>query len=135
MSKMHKLAACIMLCLHGLIHLMGTAVYLKLGEIEGMDYKTTLLWGRWDLGQTGIGMIGVLWAVAALGFLTAALAMAAGWRWARPALLAVTLLSLVLSILDWETARAGAVLDLVILAVICVAARLPGRNAASAARS
>ena len=50
---------------HGLIHLIGTTVYLRLGEIKGFTYKTTLLGGRWDIGSAGMGIFGVLWAVAA----------------------------------------------------------------------
>ena len=35
---------------HGLIHLMGTALYLRLTELSGLSYKTSLLGGRLDLG-------------------------------------------------------------------------------------
>lgn len=120
MRKILGIGVFILLNLHGIVHLMGTAVYLKMGEIEGMSYKTTLLGGRWDLGETGIGVIGVLWAVAALGFIAVALAIAAKWRWARPALLGVTFFSLALTILDWERAYAGAVINIAILAILFI---------------
>jgi lysylphosphatidylglycerol synthetase-like protein (DUF2156 family) len=120
--------AFIVLNLHGIVHLMGTAVYLKMGEVEGMGYKTTLLGGRWDLGEIGIGVIGVLWAAAALGFIAVALAIAAKWRWARPALLGVTLFSLALTILDWERAYAGAVINIAILAVLLITPYITRRS-------
>ena len=35
----------IMIALHGLVHLMGTFAYLKLAEVQGLPYKTTMLVG------------------------------------------------------------------------------------------
>ena len=37
-----KTIAALVLIAHGLIHLMGTIVYMKLGEIQGFKYKTIL---------------------------------------------------------------------------------------------
>ncbi|HEY43645.1 MAG TPA: hypothetical protein G4O11_06655 [Anaerolineae bacterium] len=49
-------AASIVVFLHGLIHLMGVAVYWKIAKIKGLDYKTRLLGGRWDVGYwSGMG--------------------------------------------------------------------------------
>ena len=52
--KVITVLAAILLILHGLIHLIGTVVYTKLGTVKGLSYKTTLLGGRWDLGEGGI---------------------------------------------------------------------------------
>jgi hypothetical protein len=38
--------ASIVLIMYGLIHLMGTTGYVKLAEIKGLPYKTTVLNGR-----------------------------------------------------------------------------------------
>lgn len=46
------------LAVHGLIHLTGTAAYMRLADVKGLSYKTTLLSGRWDLGERGILDIG-----------------------------------------------------------------------------
>ena len=102
MANVITIIAAIVLVLHGLIHLMGTTVYMKLGSIEGLAYKTTLLGERWDVGERGIWVYGVLWVVPAAGFVLAAVAMLAGWEWWRTWLLAVTLLSLVLTLLDFS---------------------------------
>jgi hypothetical protein len=40
-----RIGASTFLVLHGLIHLMGFAVYLQLAEIEGLPYKTSVLNG------------------------------------------------------------------------------------------
>jgi hypothetical protein len=116
--------ASIVLVMHGLIHLMGTTAYLKLTEIKGLPYKTTVLGGRWDLGANGIAVYGALWVVAAVGFVAAAVAVIAGWSWWQPLLLGVTLFSLVLTTLDWGVAYAGVIINIVILAVVWVGPRI-----------
>lgn len=63
-------------------------------------------------------MFGALWTVAAVGFIIAAVALLAGWGWWQPVLVGVTLFSLVLTALDWNTAIVGVILDAVILAVL-----------------
>jgi len=108
----------IVLLLHGIVHLIGTAAYLKLTEIEQLPYKTTVLGGRWDLGPAGTAVYGVLWAVAAIGFAVAALAMFNGWTWLQPLLLGVTLFSLVLTTLDWGVAYAGVIINIAILVIV-----------------
>ena len=107
--------AAVVLVAHGLIHLMGTTVYLRLGEIKGFAYKTTLLGGRWDIGAAGIGVFGALWAIAAVGFIVAAIGMLTGSSWWQPVLISVTVCSLILTALDSSLAFAGIALNIVIL--------------------
>ena len=116
--KMLIIVASIILILHGLVHLMGTAAYLKLAELKGLPYKTTVLGGRWDLGTSGIAIYGALWALAAIGFVVAAVALIVGWGFGKPMLLGVTLFSLVLTALDYNVAYAGVVVNVVILAIL-----------------
>jgi len=53
-----------------------------------------------------------------LGFVVAGVAMLAGWAW-WPALVGVmAVLSLVLTLLDWSVAYAGAVINVVILGML-----------------
>jgi hypothetical protein len=103
---------------HGLIHLLGTTVYLRLGEISGFPYKTTLIGNRWDLGPVGIGIFGAMWALAAVGFIVVAIAMLTGSSWWQPVLIGVTVFSLLLTGLDWNLAFAGVGLNLIILAIM-----------------
>jgi hypothetical protein len=103
MSDVVLYGAAFITFVHGLIHLMGLAAYWKLAEIDNLPYKTTLLDGRWDVGESGIRVFGVLWQVA----------MAAS-----------AVLSLALTILDWKVAYAGVVVNIVILALLIVAPRL-----------
>jgi hypothetical protein len=114
--KTLSIVAAMILILHGLIHLMGTVTYMKLGTVQGLTYKTTLLGGHWDLGEGGISIYGALWAVAAIGFIVSAAALLFGWSWWKPVLAGVAAFSLALTTLDWKVASAGAILNIVILA-------------------
>ncbi len=118
---MHSLvtwAFAILLVVHGLIHLMGTTVYMKLGQIQGLPYKTSLLGGRWDLGERGIRMFGALWVLPAAGFVLAAAALLVHHpAWSSLAI-ASSVVSLALTLLDVRAAFAGAILDVLILAAI-----------------
>jgi hypothetical protein len=124
MNRLVVGALAVLLVAHGLIHLMGTAVYLKLGRIEGLPYKTTLLGGRWDLGEEGMLAFGALWVLPAVGFVLAGAALWAGWPAWRPMLVAVAAFSLVLTLLDWASAHAGAVINIVILGAVLLGSRV-----------
>jgi hypothetical protein len=118
MSKWMLYLAGFVLVAHGLIHLMGTTVYMRLGDVQGFAYKTTLLAGRWDVGTAGISVFGLLWTVAAVGFIASSVGMMTASSWWQPALIAVSVFSLVLTGLDSSLAFAGIIVNLVILAVV-----------------
>ncbi len=115
MSKTLTLFISIVLLLHGIIHLMGTAVYLKWMEIEGFPFKTTVFGGHWDLGEVGIKIYGMLWALAFLGFIASVVTLLNGWQIWTNLLWIVTLFSLLLTIMDWHVAYAGVIINLIIL--------------------
>lgn len=123
-TRILTMIAAIALIVHGLIHLIGTAVYTRHVEIKGLSYKTTLLFGHWNLGQAGISLYGWLWVLPAARFVVAAVALLAGWTWLNPDLIAVTLVSLALTVLDWSNAFWGAIVDVAILALILVDSRI-----------
>ncbi|MWV39072.1 ABC transporter permease [Natrialba sp. INN-245] len=114
----------IALAIHGVIHFLGIGVYFELLEVADLPYKTTLLGGAVDVGHVGIRVFAVLTAVAGAGFVVSAAALVAGWRYWRAALLAVTVLSLLLTALDWTVASAGVLANLAILAGLLVLPRL-----------
>ena len=70
MSKWVLYVAAFVLYAHGLVHLIGPVLYLRLAEIKGFTYKTTLLGGRWELGSAGIGVFGGLWVLASAILIT-----------------------------------------------------------------
>ncbi len=122
-GKILSIAGAAIVTLHGLVHLLGLGVYWQLFEVEGLAFKTTLLGGSVDLGQLGIQVFGGLWVLAAAGFAIAAAGLVTHRDWARQTLLAAALLSLVITGLEWDTAYAGVIVNLVILAMLWISTR------------
>ena len=120
MSKIIRIIGAIILFFHGLIHLMGTTVYMKLGSLDGFPYKTSILNGRMDLGESGIYIFGVLWALAAIGFVVTTVGLFAQSKWNQSLLVGVSIFSLILTGLDWEIASTGFIVNVAILAIIWI---------------
>jgi hypothetical protein len=124
MPRIAIVVVALILALHGLIHLMGLTVYLKLGDVEGLVYKTTFLGGRLNMGEQGTRVFGALWVVPAMAFVLAAVGLYVSSPWWQPMLLAATIVSLALTLLDWDVAFMGAMVDVVILACVWLAPRV-----------
>ena len=106
---------------HGLVHLIGVVVYWQLAEVEDFPaYKTTLLNGRLEIGDLGMRIYGLSWLIAALGFVIAAVGMVFRLDWWMPVLFAASIFSLVVNAIDWEWAKYGALLDILILVILIV---------------
>ena len=120
MLRVLSISFVVIAILHGLIHLMGFVAYWPLGKISELPYKTTLLGGRWDIGLGGMRAFSLLWLLAALGFVIAAIALALGRSFWAPLMLAAVLLSMVICILDWRAAFRGALIDVVFLLALGV---------------
>ena len=108
------------LVLHGLIHLIGFVVNWELVTLKDMPYKTTVLAGKISVGDNGIRILGVLWLLAAIGYVVAGVGLLLLAPWWFGITLWVTVLSLVLCILGWPDAQFGVYIDLVILVYLLV---------------
>jgi hypothetical protein len=115
---MIRIIVTIVLIGHGLVHLLGFVVPWRLATLEEMPYKTTLLSGNLDVGATGIRVVGLLWLLAAIGFVVAGIAVLTVRPWWGTVTLWVTLFSLVLCILGWPDSRFGLLVNLLILAYL-----------------
>jgi hypothetical protein len=122
-SRIVLAAVCAVLAIHGLIHLLGTVVYLRLADIDGFAFKTTLLAGRVDVGELGIRLFGALWIVPAAGFLISAAGLWFGWWGWLPIVVVSTIVSLLLTTADWSVAFAGAITDVAIIILLLVVSR------------
>jgi hypothetical protein len=115
-----RIAVAILLLIHGVAHLPGFVVPWRLAAMPQMPYKTTLLKGSFDAGDAGIRMVGVLWLLAGLGLVAAAVATLRGSSNWPTITLGVLVFSLALCILGWPDSRIGAALNLVLLAALLV---------------
>lgn len=129
MKTITRIAGSLLLVLHGLIHLMGTLVYLKLAEIDGLNYKTNLLNGLWEIGAGGMAVNGMLWAIAAVFFAAAGLLWMIRKSPPLKLILGAALFSLLLTGLDYSSAFAGIVINLLILAWLGLKMRMDRKQA------
>jgi hypothetical protein len=95
-------------------------VYWQLAVVNEIPYKTTLLNGRWDIGDPGMRIFSLLWLVGTIGFVVAAAGMALRTAWWQPVMLVTALFSLVITILDWDAAKFGAITNIIILIILLV---------------
>ena len=85
--------------LHGLVHLLWFVVSWQITAIEGLPYSTAVLAGRIDLSQSGIRIAGLLWVVAALGWLAGGVGLIALAPWWQGLVVAVAVFSSILCVL------------------------------------
>lgn len=97
-----------------------------MAEIAELPYKTTLLNGRFDIGDAGTRVYGLVWLLLALAFAVAAYGLITQQPWARWAVLAVTAVSLLTTALDWQVAYAGVVINLIVLLAFWLVPQLAG---------
>ena len=117
---MWNVALAVVLAAHGLIHLLGFVVPWKLVQLEDFPYKTTLLAGRWDVGDTGVRLMGLVWLAVAIVFIVAAIGLVMDQGWWRPLAIGVAAASLVISALHWPEAQFGVYINVVILALLLI---------------
>lgn len=112
-----KIAALIVL-LHGLIHIIGVIAFWKLGLHD--QYSTKILGGAIDIGERGTYVLGFAWLAATLAYAVAAYGMFADLDWWRTGVGAVTVFSLVLTILGWKDTIVGTAFNVALLAILLV---------------
>lgn len=108
------------IAIHGFAHLVGFVVPWRLRELEEMPYSTLIFGGRFDVGETGIRFVGLLWLAAALGYFATAGAIFFLSVWWMTALFGVTVFSLFLCIAGWPHSKIGLFIDAGILGVFAI---------------
>ena len=112
-----RLALSVLLIAHGVAHLVGFVVPWKLMASPEMPYRTTILAGRIDIGDSGVRAIGVFWLMAGLAFVLLGSALLAGIG-IRAWLFAMLGVSLALCAVGLPDARFGIVVNLVLIALL-----------------
>ena len=110
-----KYAVALVLLAHAVAHVPGFAVPWRLMTSAELPYSTTLLAGRWDVGDTGIRIVGIAWLVPAAMFVAAAASLAVGSPWTVALSVSATLASVALCALNWPQARIGLFVNLAVL--------------------
>ena len=113
----HLIAA--LLVVHGLIHAIGIATTFANAEIEGFSGEPTL-----DIG-VALRAFSLLWGVALVGMLAAAVGVELDQTWWWPVALVAAVVSMVAVTVWWQDARFGAVANALVIAAVLVAPRIP----------
>jgi len=115
-----RIALALFLAAHGLAHFVSFIEAWRLIP-SGFPYKTTILAGRVDLGDTGTRIVGVLWLFLVLAFGATAIGAIVNAAWWVPVALGSAVASLLLSSTEWPDARVGVMIDLGILGILPLA--------------
>ena len=106
-----------LLIVHGVAHLVGFAVPWRLVASPDVPYRTTILAGTIDVGDTGVRVLGILWLLVASGLVLLGSVLFSGVG-VRAAVLPLLGFSLLLCFVGWPDARIGVVVNVVLLGVM-----------------
>ena len=119
-----RIALALIMALHGIAHLVGFAVNWRLVASEELPYKTTILFGKVDLGTTGIRAVGTAWLLLAILFVAAAVGAAVRPSWWIGLAMSVVVASLVLSLAALPDTRIGVFVNALLLVALAVGPRM-----------
>ena len=111
------------LAAHGVAHLVGFLGAWGWLASAQVPHRTTILFGRVDLGEVGIRVFGVLWLLLAVGFLMGGWGVAASQAGVARWLIAMSSVSIAACILAWPDARIGVAVNAAVLVVVAYAVR------------
>ena len=109
---------------HGVAHVVGFAVPWKLVTSSEVPYRTTVAGGLVDVGPAGVRLVGVLWLLVALAFVSVSVGVLQHATWWYRESLALAMVSLVLCTLGWPESRPGVVANLLILVLLIAGSAL-----------
>lgn len=105
---------------HGAAHIVGVMGALFGKVMDDISGQPTVTVGSLERP------IAVLWLVALLGFVAAAIGLAANQTWCLPAAWASVVVSMVPVTVWWNDAWRGAVLNAIVVGVLLYASKIPG---------
>jgi hypothetical protein len=112
-----RIALALLMAFHGVAHLVSFVEAWRLMP-QTFPYKTTVLAGRVDLGDSGIRAVGVVWLLTGVAFAAAAIGLVAEVAWWMPVALGASIASLLLSAAELPQARIGVGIDIAIIVAI-----------------
>jgi xanthine/uracil/vitamin C permease (AzgA family) len=116
------IAFAFLLLVHGIAHVVGFAGAWQIGP--SVTHQTTILAGAADVGEAGIRALGLMWLALAVAFGIAAVGMVARAAWSPALVLIAATVSLLLCVVAWPDAQAGAALDMMVLVAVASGMRL-----------
>ena len=71
---MWRTIVAVIIIAHGLVHLIGFVVPWRIATLDGFPYRTDVL-SHVELGSPGVKVLGILWLLAAIGFVAVGVAL------------------------------------------------------------
>jgi hypothetical protein len=99
-------------------------VFLQIAEFGDISYTTTVLGGRLDIGDVGMRVLGVVWLLITVAFVIAGVTIFFSPPWWWSFTLAVTVASLIVTLLGWPDAKFGVLANIIILLFLFFGPRL-----------
>jgi hypothetical protein len=112
----------VLLGVHGVAHLAGFAVAFKLLISDEVPYRTQVLGGTVEVGDTGIRVVGVAWLLMAIAFAIAATGVGTRASWALPCSQMIVAASTAMCVIGWPDSRWGLLANVLIVSLLFVAA-------------
>jgi hypothetical protein len=110
----------IYLFIHGFSHLVGFIVPWKIAKLEDAPYTTRILAGVFEIGDTGIRIVGIFWLITALVFIILALVVITQTAsWSNPLLL-TTIFSFLLCLIGLPDAKIGLIANGLVLIFLLI---------------
>ena len=117
-----RYAVAALLAVHGSIHAIGFAGAWGLAEFEGASPSPTNL-VELEAGSSSLKVLALVWLLALVAFLAAALLLVTGSSAWRPVALVAAIISMVPVALWWQDAPMGAVANALVVAAVLFADR------------
>lgn len=105
----------IFLFLHGMAHLIGFLVPWRIVKTDDMPYKTTLFFGKINIGDIGIRITGIIWLLIALAFFYAGWITLQRMDYWLSCVLIVSLISLIFCILAIPDSHIGIYINITLI--------------------
>lgn len=115
MPRLVRAAGALFIAAHGFAHLVGFVGSWRLESFADAPYTTLILGGALDVGDIGMRVVGVLWLIAALVCLAAAVSF---WEGAYGRTALAIAFSLAVCLIGLPAAIIGVIVDLALLAVL-----------------
>lgn len=102
-----KILFAVVIIIHAVAHLVGFVVPWKIAKLEEMPYKTTVLGGKYNVGDKWIRVIGLFWLTASILFFAAVAGIILELQWWKSFVVGASVFSFILSIIGLPDSRIG----------------------------
>jgi hypothetical protein len=110
-----RIVFAIYLFIHGFSHLVGFIVPWKIAKLKDAPFTTQILAGAFDIGNTGIRIVGIFWLATAISFIILGLlVITQPTNWTKPVLF-TTVFSILLCIIGLPDSKIGLIANGLIL--------------------